>query len=175
LKRRPQTFCRRWCHSREREGFTLVELILTVAVAGVLLGSATILVKNTISKARLSNAASRALSDIRYAQQVAMTQGREVDVFVYPSSNRYEIKYRSDGTYVTSAFGENLIVQMNQGDYEGVPITSSALGGQLSFTTTGEPLIKGNRFEGEKSVMSLDSKKTIFISPSGYSYILNQD
>ena len=161
-----------WRFFRQRRGFTLVELIVVIVVVSILAGAVGVSVDEVNSNTRLSNAATRALADVRYAQELAMTHRREVDVYVTAASDRYEVKWHDTGAYVTSSISEDdLDVYFHQGEYNDVDITSSGLGGRLSFTALGGPLINGSSFSTEKSVMFLNSKIHVVIYPSGYSCI----
>ncbi len=155
---------------RRNSGFTLVELIVVICVLAILTGAVTIGIGNINGDTRLSNAASRALSDVRYAQEMAMAHRRETDVLVYPNSEKYELKWHDDGSYLTSPYnGGNAVTQFAQGDFSDVAITSSQISGRLSFTASGEPLINGASFSSEKSVMFLNSRIHVVIYSSGYS------
>jgi prepilin-type N-terminal cleavage/methylation domain-containing protein len=151
------------------KGFTLAELVVVITIVVIFTGVVTVSVNDINDNTRLSNAADRALADIRYAQEMAMTHRREVDVFVNVGADRYEAKWNDDATYLPCPIsGNNLIVTFNQGEYESVSITSSGVGTRLSFTATGAPLIDGSSFGGGTSVMLLNSKIQVTIYPSGY-------
>lgn len=153
-------------------GFTIVELVVVMVIISVFAGVVGVSVDEVNQDTRLSNAATRALADVRYAHELAMAHRREVDVYVTPASDKYEVKWHDTGAYVTSGVtSDNLIVQFSQGDYHDVSISSSGLGGRLSFSATGEPLINGSSFYSEKSVMFLNSRIHIVIYPSGYAVI----
>lgn len=99
-----------------------------------------------------------------------MAHRREVDVYVNTGADLYELKWHDTGTYVSSPIDdEDMIVRFNQGEYVDVGIALSGLGGRLSFTSDGEPLINGSPFENEVSVMFLNSEVHVVIYPSGYS------
>jgi prepilin-type N-terminal cleavage/methylation domain-containing protein len=151
-------------------GFTLVEFIVVIFVVTIITGAVTVSVTDLNDNTRVSNAASRALADVRYAQEMAMSHRREADVIVDVGNQRYDIRWHDDSTFLPSLLdGSPLRVLMDQGLTDGVAITSSGLGGRLSFNDIGEPLIGGVRFNTEKSVMFLNSKVHVVIYPSGYS------
>ena len=153
-----------------KQGFTIIEVIVVLVIVVLLTGVVGVSVNTLNEDTRLSNASTRALAEVRYAQEMAMTHGREVDFVVTPGSDRYEVQWHDNGSYVPSAIdGSDLIVTFNQGEYQGVVMTSSGLGGLLSFTPLGEPLINGSSFSSVKSIMFLNSKIHVTIYPSGYS------
>ena len=155
--------------AHSKKGFTLVELIVVITIVALFTGIVSISVDSTNSNVRLSNAAYRALSDVRYAQEVAMTKKRPVEVHISPGSNRYWVLFADTKAPVPSPLGSgNLDVTFNQGDYRGVTITSSGLSGLLSFTTTGLPQEGGSTFSNIRTVMTLNSQVNLFVYPSGY-------
>ena len=98
-----------------------------------------------------------------------MAMGEEVDYDVIVGSDKYTVTYRNGGFVESPLDGSDLSVQFNTGQYSDVSITSSGLGGRLSFNSLGEPLINGSPFSSEKSVMFLNSRIHVVIYPSGYS------
>jgi len=152
------------------KGFTLVELIVVMTVVAILTGAVGISVNEVNSTTRLSNAATRALSDVRYAQEVAMNERRAVEFII--AGNKYKVNYVDTGEPVTSPItGDKLEVTFNTGDYKGVEITSTSVSGGLSFGADGRPLAGGAPFTDEKSVMFLNSKIHVIICGGGYSYL----
>ncbi|MBN2030880.1 hypothetical protein JW824_11635 [bacterium] len=156
---------------RESKGFTFVETVIVVIIIATLTGTVGVTVNSVNEDARLVNAAVRALADMRYAQEMALTHRREVDFIVNVGTDYYEAIYHSDGSYLPSPQGDgNLIVQLNQDEYQGVQITSSAFPGrQLSFDSVGRPLWNGSPFANEESVMWLNSRISVTIYPAGFS------
>ena len=81
LKRASHTFLFGLGFFRQREGFTIVELVVVIMVISVFAGVVGVSVNQANENTRLSNAATRALADVRYAQELALANRRETDVF----------------------------------------------------------------------------------------------
>jgi len=155
-------------------GFTLVEMVVVLGILALVTGAVTVSVSNVNSNTRLSNAAYRSLSDLRYAQEMAILNRREVEFIVNVAGNWYKAQYKG-GSVLPSPLdpSENLYVVFNQGEYKGVTFTSSGLGGStLSFDQTGRPLLGGSSLPSDEiSVIYFNSKVHLIIVSSGYSYL----
>lgn len=150
-------------------GFTLTELIIVIVLSGILVSMIAMNVNSTNDQIRLNNAAERALADIRYAQEVALAQRREVDVSVNAGADQYAATFQDDGSYLPATIGSgSLITTFNTGEYQGITITSSGLGGTLSFTELGGPEINGIDVVVKTTVMCLNSEVNVYIYPSGF-------
>ncbi len=155
-------------------GYTLIELVVVMTIVAILTGAISVSVEKTNQDTRLSNAIYRALSDVRYAQELAMTNRREVSMWVNPGEDRYYFKWQDTGDYLENPVdGGDFIITFNTGEYQGVDITSSGMGGRLSFTATGYPLINGANFGTTDgiSVMQLNNGYHIFVYQSGLTTI----
>ncbi len=154
-----------------RCGFTLVELVIVMVVSGILVLGVTVSIGRIDEDSRLAVTAGRALADLRYAQEKAMAEQKEVNFWV-SNSNTYWATYQATGSPVLSSLQEPLQVQLNQGDSRGVVITSTDLGGsRLSFNLDGIPLLNGSPLSNQLTVMVLNGKINIVLYPSGYSVI----
>ncbi len=155
---------------RHPKGFTLVELIVVIVIITILTGTVSVSFNDINEKTRLSNASTKALADVRYAQELAMSNNREINIYVTPSNETYDIKWQDTGAYVPSATdnGENLTVTFGVGEYKQIDIVSTSIGNRLSFTALGEPMINGSRFTRSTSVMFLNSTIHLVVYPSGY-------
>jgi prepilin-type N-terminal cleavage/methylation domain-containing protein len=156
---------------RSRKGFTLIELIVVITAVAVLTGVVGLNMHHTNEQTTLFNAANKALADLRYAEEVAMAEHLQVNFIVDANANRYEVQY-ADGTPVKSSLsGEDLIVQLGEGMYSGVTITSSVTGGTLSFMPWGEPYLNGSTFSGERSVARFNTQIYLIIVETGFAYL----
>lgn len=154
---------------RSEAGFTLLELITVMVVVAIVTGVVSVSVDSVNEDTRLSNAATRALADVRHAQEMAMTHRREVDVVVNAASDSYTIRWHDTAVPLDNPIdGGSLTVRFGSGDYHGVDMTAG-LSSLLTFTATGEPLIGGSRFSGGVALMQFNSKVYITIYSSGLS------
>jgi len=152
-------------------GFTLVELIIVICIVSIMAGAVSFGVASIDRDSRLSNAANRALADLRYAQEVAMSERREVNFNI--GSTGYTVTYQGGGS-VVSAYDptEVMACDFNVREYKGVTITS-AVSGRLSFTSTGAPMLNGAALAATTSVMTLNSRATITMYSSGMSELFS--
>lgn len=161
---------RRW---RDESGFTLIELVVTIMVVSIITGVVSVSVDSVNEDTRISNAVTRALSDLRYAQEMAMTHRRQVNVAISPSGNHYAATWGDTGASLPSPMGGGaLSVTFGSGQYHGVSITSG-ISGTLSFTSTGEPLVNGSRIPDTKgrSAMLFNNRAYISVYRSGLTTI----
>lgn len=155
-----------------RSGFSLVELVIVMVVSGILLAGVTVSIGRIDQDSRLTVAANKALADLRYAQEKAIAEQREVNFWVNQGSNRYWATYDGSGSPVYSSLNQPLQVQLNQGESKGVVITSTQVGGsRLSFNSDGLPLLNGSPLTNQITVMYLNNRMNIVLFPSGYSVI----
>jgi prepilin-type N-terminal cleavage/methylation domain-containing protein len=156
-------------------GFTLAELVIVLVVVVILSGAVSVSVKDANQTARLSTAAGRALSDLRYAQEAAMTERRIVQFTV--SGNTYSAKYVDTGLPLKSPMDrtKNLSVTLNTNDglfnTVGVTITSG-IAGSINFNVDGRPVTTaGADLPAQTSIMNLNNKQNLVLYNSGYSVI----
>jgi prepilin-type N-terminal cleavage/methylation domain-containing protein len=152
----------------DRRGFTLFELIIVLVIIAIFAGTIGVVVDDVNDNTRISNAAARALADVRYAAEMAMTYRRVVHFTVLEGSNKYEAKWHSGSFLASSLDGSNMVVQFGDGEYKDVTITSTGLSGRLSFSSIGEPFISDARFGTATSVMCLNSEVHVVVYPSGH-------
>jgi prepilin-type N-terminal cleavage/methylation domain-containing protein len=156
---------------RRNRGFSLVELVIIIAIIGVLSGVVSVSIGNIDQDSRTSVAAGRALADLRYAQEVAMTTRQAVNFTV--SGNTYSATFRVSGLAVPSSTDRTqpLTVTLNSGEARGV-VVSSGLGGTIYFDMDGKPMSNaGAELASQTSIMNLNGKQNLVLFNSGYSVI----
>jgi prepilin-type N-terminal cleavage/methylation domain-containing protein len=163
---------------RSDGGYSLVELIIVLVLVGILAGVIGFSVKDTDEKSRLAVASNNALANLRFAQQTAMSESADVNFVVNSGTNSYYSRYAVSarypgGDYLKSPTDptQNLSVTLNQGQSKGVSITSG-YAGVITFNSDGIPYYSGGGvLTGEVTLMTLNSKASLVLEPSGYAEI----
>ena len=125
---------------RHERGFSLVEVVVLMAVMVLLVWVA--LPRSFASDVKLHAAARQLQSDIRYAQELAMTRGQRHRVLFYSASNpsptnRYEIVTVTSGPVVHPLTRDSsFVVDFNSTPWAGVQVDSTLT---LEFDSLGRP------------------------------------
>lgn len=146
-------------------GFTLVELVLVIVVVVILAGAVNIGI-NGISSARLSGAARRLTSDLRFAQQAAIT--KRIRHGIIFTTNSYTVFENDDATDPARnpQGGGNFIVDFTTGEFAGVTVSLTDLNDDVvRFDPAGRPL-EGNL---PNPVTALTIPRTVTLSYNGNS------
>ncbi|MBN2201352.1 prepilin-type N-terminal cleavage/methylation domain-containing protein [bacterium] len=152
-------------------GFTLPEVIIAVVILGIVASVGSLMFQAVNEKSRLAVASSNALSDLRYAQETAMAEHRDVNFTVNASGNSYAATYAVTGAAVKSPQkqSESLVVVLGVDETTGVSIT--AANPTVTFNSDGIPFIGGVDLAGPLTVMTLNGERSIVLMPSGYSEV----
>lgn len=143
-----------------KKGFTLIELLVVIAIIGIISAFSLTLLKAVGPSAGLSAAARDLASDLRYAQQLAVSDQNLYNITFAPSSNSYEIRRAG-----TNALIKKQVIsgQLKLASIAGLPANTTA------FTATGAATYTGT------ITLSAKNGRTIIIEikPSGYVKIIN--
>ena len=108
---------------RSRQGFTLAEMIVGIAIVGILAGIAIPTFITQMPKFRLNGAARQIMGDLMAARMQAVSQGRKVKVFF--SSPHYTICDDANGDgAVTNGEGDARTINI-QDNYSNVTLPSA--------------------------------------------------
>ena len=150
---------------KNQNGFTLIEVIVIVVIVGVLAYFAVANFGDSHSRLQNESVLKKIISDVRYARELALTEGEETRVYFDQTNNRYYLKW-DNGNYIQNPVGGgDFIVQLGEGEFSQVNITSSAFSaGWLDFDTRGTPSNAGVPFSDELNLVSLYNSKSITIT-----------
>ena len=159
MKKRCATF-------KNQNGFTLIELTVVIVIVGIL--SYAVVANYTESHERLQiNAITlKIASDVRYARDLALTEGRGSRVYIDLTNNQYYLKWDDESYMQNPMGGGDFVVALGTpGEFGSVTITSTAFsGGRLDFGTSGSPKNAGSSFSGELDLVSLNNEKKVVIT-----------
>lgn len=143
----------------------MIELVLLIVILGILSSLAYNRMTEEASL-RLSVAVRKLITDVRYAQQLAMTQGKRTRFYIDLTNNRYYLKW-NDGTYVEDPLGGgDFIVNLGEGEFQKVEITATDFTqGYLEFDLWGSPYASGSLLNSQKVVAILNEGVSIQITP----------
>jgi len=116
--------------SSKESGYTIFEIIIVLVVMGIIGAVVGIRLSDYNTDITLDRAARQLISDVRYAQEMAMSGNRGVNFNI--SGNTYNLTW-SDGSVVMSTFNRG----NTEGDMGELGVTLS--GSSFSFTRDGLP------------------------------------
>lgn len=142
------------------QGFTVVELLITVSIVAVLLALAIPSFRDLFERQRLETVAETLVSDFRVARAEAISRGPEDSLTVEFDSDS------SGWRYTVTDAGGNVYLQRASGDFYGSSIVMT-----LANTAFGDADLDGRRDFTLDALrgLALDGAGTITLtSPSGY-------
>lgn len=135
----------------DNRGFTMIELMVIVAIVGIMTVIGFVSLNSQLPHYRLNSAVRDLVSDLRWARSLAITSGEKVSLLLDPSNDRYHIeKASSPGTSING-------IRDYRKDYPGVDLVSSSGGDLMAFEprgTTGNwtSIILRNSFGEERRI-----------------------
>jgi type IV fimbrial biogenesis protein FimT len=107
------------------KGFTTVELMVVVGIAGVLAMTSTLSYLTLRTNLHLSGASRQILGDLLSARMKAVNQNKIFKVFFPSGTNQYKICDDADGNGTVEDGEGDVLVKNIQDDYPGVTIAAS--------------------------------------------------
>lgn len=115
-------------------GFSAIELLASLAIAGILTGLAAFQFSHQSEHTRLSHASRSLMSDLRWARQMAISRTEEVRLVLDATTDRYWIERASRPGVVAGAVRD--FKDGRQG-YGGIDLVSSSNGETIRFFPKG--------------------------------------
>jgi prepilin-type N-terminal cleavage/methylation domain-containing protein len=117
---------------RRRAGFTLLELVVVIAILGLLAGLAIPRIAGTVARRRAEAAAVRIMNDIKHARRAAVAASTERKIVFDPTQNSYVLED------VTSAVNNAALyrVHLDRAPY-GAALRYANFDGKLMLTFDG--------------------------------------
>jgi type IV fimbrial biogenesis protein FimT len=123
--------------TRVPRGFTLIEVLIVIVIAGVLATLAAPSFREYIFNQKIRNASFDLIASLSYARSEAITRNAAVDVVPVSTSNW------ANGWSVRTLVGGTDTKLREQGAYEGLSITDSDAPAKLTYGRDGRPSLVG--------------------------------
>lgn len=130
---------------RKALGFTMVELIITIAVLGTLAGIAYVAIEDSLASFRLDAASAKLINDLRLAQHLARTRNGWFGVSFQGNPVNQYIVYETDGSNDVAVPdplnpANTLVVKMDE-EYAGTILSTVNIdgGSKVEFNAMGIP------------------------------------
>ncbi len=150
----------------KQKGFTLVELMIALAILGILVGVAVPSMQNFFERSRIASAANTLYNDLKYVRSEAIK--RDANIYIkFTPGNDWCYAY-SDTTGCNCAEtdagagdycrADNIHYQNNYLNYDGVALNETLINDELQFT----------KLRGDTSITTFESPQTIALNSENY-------
>ncbi len=146
-------------------GFTLLELVLVVAMLGILSYFAVAQFGDVFQRAQYGTLLKKITADVRYARDLAMTGGEGTQVHIDVQNNRYYLKWASGAFVQNPVGGGDFMIELGTDEFGAAEITGTSFGGgRLDFNSGGIPSNAGLTFSGRLRLLTLNDTKRILVT-----------
>jgi prepilin-type N-terminal cleavage/methylation domain-containing protein len=150
-----------------RKGFTLIELIIVIAIIIILTGVAVPLGAGYITERNVYNAATQIQQDLLLAQNLAITHSSDAsgwfEIYFYPSGNKYYVETTEDAVFTPPSNMTGKVITRKFST--ALKFSGYSDGGYVAFDNQGIPHPSG----GVITLSNTSESKvvTVTISPIG--------
>lgn len=137
------------------EGFTLTELLVVIFIVGLFAAGATPVFKNYQPNLQLRSAARDLISDLRYIQQLSITEQMEYCIKILPEEKKYQISQCGE---------EEVIEEKSFPDKIDTVTVAGFTGDEIKYNPYGAVAEEGNII----LVNSKGETKTVLVKISGF-------
>jgi len=140
--------------------------VISLSLLAILAAVALLRLGGHSEQASLLAAAQKMMSDIRYAQELAITQRQSTRVVIETEANRYRLTW-GDGQSIPAIMGTGPFeVDFGVPPFSGVTLSSTDFAAPLTFDLLGSPGEGGQLLESPKVVAAFNQGKIrLWISP----------
>ena len=126
------------------KGFSLIELIIVMAVLGIIIVASSSRLRDITVDARISSAVNQITTDIDLAKSISMSKRKQIKIIFNQNNETYTV-YQNGQIYTDYPGSNNGVVSLSDNSNSGVDITSINLDGSntLTFTKWGDCLQSG--------------------------------
>jgi len=124
---------------RVKTGFTIIEIIMVIVVIGIMAAAAVPRIDTLRKQIKLQGSVKKLVSDIRYAQSVAISRHTNTIVIFDVANNSYRIEWYNDAVAAWQALPDpatrsSIVIDFDtDAQYSGMTLSSPNFGGTVSL------------------------------------------
>jgi prepilin-type N-terminal cleavage/methylation domain-containing protein len=151
-----------------KPAFTLIELIIVIAIIIILTGIAVPLSAGYITERQVYNAATQLQQDLLLIQNLAITHSSDsssgrFEIYFYPSDNKYYVETTEDAVFTPPSSMAGKVITRQFSSALKFSLSSSLSGGKINFNNIGIPNPSG---ESVITILNTSESKVVTVTIS---------
>jgi len=151
-----------------KPAFTLIELIIVIAIIIILTGVAVPLSAGYITERQVYNAATQLQQDLLLIQNLAITHSSDsssgrFEIYFYPSDNKYYVETTEDAVFTPPSSMTGKVITRQFSSALKFSLSSSLPGGKINFNNIGIPNPSG---ESVITILNTSESKVVTVTIS---------